>query len=591
MLKNEQLNSVDTRVLNTRGTCRRLRGATIALLIGLLAAEVRAGARAELGGGQTALLDDSGELYLEASPLRGEGLYAFARRFGGANEAARPISSANGGTRRLLAAKRYRVPFAVLLPEHQLRVVRALFLEDRITASGWEHVVATPRSDALEALADIAEWFTGSRGNATSLAARNGVGVGGLPVGTRVVVPMEMLSAHFRAGAPPAVPSGLSFGSDDLGEYAVYELRAGEALYSAVVVRFTGNVYADDVNELAREVARRSGIRDVTDIPIGYAVKIPLEVVLPEFLPADHPRRIDYEERRLASADVGALPRLSHLDGVTVILDAGHGGKDVGASKGAVWESIYVYDIMVRVKGLLEALTSATVVATTRDGATFEAEARDVLPFSRGHRVLTTPSYAIEDSAVSAHLRWYLANSVFRRAVARHGDPDKVLFLSIHADSLHPSLRGAMVYVPGAAYRGGSYGKSGSVYAARKEVRERPRVSFAAKDLRRSEGLSRQLADRLLAAFHSKNLPVHEYKPVRDKIIRNRRSYVPAVLRYNSVPAQVLFEVCNLANSEDRRLIQTQAYRQRVAEAIVEAVLAYYGYDPAAATQVVASGR
>ena len=30
-------------------------------------------------------------------------------------------------------------------------------------------------------------------------------------------------------------------------------------------------------------------------------------------------------------------------------------------------------------------------------------------------------------------------------------DPDRVLFLSLHADSRHSSLRGVMVYVPGAA--------------------------------------------------------------------------------------------------------------------------------------------
>src|SRR5256885_11217725 len=36
---------------------------------------------------------------------------------------------------------------------------------------------------------------------------------------------------------------------------------------------------------------------------------------------------------------------------------------------------------------------------------------------------------------------------------------EKVVFLSIHADSLHPSLRGAMIYIPGERYVQGSYEK------------------------------------------------------------------------------------------------------------------------------------
>ncbi len=51
--------------------------------------------------------------------------------------------------------------------------------------------------------------------------------------------------------------------------------------------------------------------------------------------------------------------------------------------------------------------------------------------------------------AVSVHLRWVLANHLFA-AFDRTGDSRKTLFISFHADSLHPSARGTMVYVPGA---------------------------------------------------------------------------------------------------------------------------------------------
>jgi N-acetylmuramoyl-L-alanine amidase len=41
----------------------------------------------------------------------------------------------------------------------------------------------------------------------------------------------------------------------------------------------------------------------------------------------------------------------------------------------------------------------------------------------------------------------------------------------------------------------------------------------------------------------------------------------------------MLLEVCNLNNEQDRKLLQTRAYRQKVSEAIVQGLLAYYGQD------------
>jgi N-acetylmuramoyl-L-alanine amidase len=39
----------------------------------------------------------------------------------------------------------------------------------------------------------------------------------------------------------------------------------------------------------------------------------------------------------------------------------------------------------------------------------------------------------------------------------------------------------------------------------------------------------------------------------------------------------MLLEVCNLNNDLDRKLLQTRAYRQHVAEAVLKGLLAYYG--------------
>ena len=243
-----------------------------------------------------------------------------------------------------------------------------------------------------------------------------------------------------------------------------------------------------------------------------------------------------------------------------------------------MWESVYAYDVMLRVKERLEAATAATVVPTVRDGDGFRRLERDVLPASRGHQVLTTPPYRIEDSTTGVHLRWYLANSVLARAAAAAGDPRKTVFVSLHFDSLHPSLRGAMTYVASAALSAGRYRKDGPVFAARQECRERPEVELALAERRQSEGLSRELAEEILASFRRHGLAVYPNQPLRDKIVRHRRPpFVPAVLRYNAVPAKVLLEIGNLANSQDRALIQTRAFRQRVADAVADAIVRYYG--------------
>jgi N-acetylmuramoyl-L-alanine amidase len=66
---------------------------------------------------------------------------------------------------------------------------------------------------------------------------------------------------------------------------------------------------------------------------------------------------------------------------------------------------------------------------------------------------------------------------------------------------------------------------------------------------------------------------------------------VPAVLRYNSVPAKALLEICNLANDQDRALIQTHTYRQQVAQAVVQGLLAYYGQTGAAGQLVAETAK
>ncbi|MFL6259420.1 MAG: N-acetylmuramoyl-L-alanine amidase [Thermoanaerobaculia bacterium] len=544
--------------------------------------------RAPLEDGLTATLSETHGINVEATPRRGEGAGVFAARLCGDAGLASRIAEANGGSAVLLAGTRYTVPFDLLSSELQLKAVQALFPGDHGEADGWVHKVRGLGPLRRESLWSLAVWFTGNGESFRAIREYNELHDDDVTRDVSVTVPSELLRPAFRSALPVAEKLYLlQYGSDKDGEYAVYRLRPHEALYSSVVVRFTGRVFAKDVNELAGKIARRSGIPDVTDIPIGYRVKIPFDYLQPEYLPEGHPKRKEYEEGLRQSARFSNQVKAKGLAGITIVLDAGHGGLDSGATLGGVWESLYVYDVAMRIKRLLEAQTAARVLVTTRDGDSFKVQEADVLPFSRGHAVLTTPPYPIADPKVGVNLRWYLANSLYRKAMQSDKDPDKVVFLSIHADSLHPSLRGLMAYVPAADMRDGSFSKGGGVYASRREVKESPTVSFPRQKRVESEGLSRELAKQVVAAFQGTGLPVHPFNPVRDRIIRDNSVWVPAVLRYNSIPAKILLEVCNLANDQDRALIQTRAFRQSIAQAVVQGLLAYYGQNSAPA-QVVA---
>jgi N-acetylmuramoyl-L-alanine amidase len=199
-----------------------------------------------------------------------------------------------------------------------------------------------------------------------------------------------------------------------------------------------------------------------------------------------------------------------------------------------------------------------------------------VLAGANDHYLQTTPAYDLDDAVVGVNLRWYLANSIFARAMKSGVPKEKVVFISIHADSLHPSLRGAMAYIPGERFVKGTYEKKDKVYLARAEVRERPVVRHSRDESLAAEGLSRDLAESIIDAFADAGLKVHPFNPVRDNVVRGGREWVPAVIRHNLVPTRLLLEVCNLGNTKDRTLIQTKKYRQQLADAIFAGMVGFF---------------
>jgi N-acetylmuramoyl-L-alanine amidase len=102
--------------------------------------------------------------------------------------------------------------------------------------------------------------------------------------------------------------------------------------------------------------------------------------------------------------------------------------------------------------------------------------------------------------------------------------------------------------------------------------------------------LSRQFAAALVDSFGAGGVAVHPYQPVRERIIRKGRSWIPAVLRCNIVPVEVLIEVANLSNAADSRRLADPSYRQKVADAYVDALRAYFSGDSTSPTHARRSG-
>lgn len=474
--------------------------------------------------------------------------------------------------------KRYIIPYSDLENKVKFAAIKKLFPNDYIKKKFWYHKV-TYRGENLYR---IAFWFTGTGKNYRYFKKSGKKSI--LKMGEWVTIPVSLLIKAFSSIVSTHRNGDLQgknlliFRTDKKGVYAIYSLKKGEALYSAVVMRFTGRVLAQEVNALALKIAIRSGISDVTNIPVNYKIKIPVKYLIPEFLPASDPKHISYLRNRHSSEKYSRKVSVKNLDGVRIIIDPGHGGRDPGAQGYYhIIEDELVYDLSCRIRRILLKNTKANVCFTNYDPITrYKSQNVTRFSFDSREKLLTTPPYRCGDTSISANLRWYLANSCFRHWLKRKHKSEDVVFISIHADALHPSATGTMLYIPAAELCPAHYQKKGAFYKKFKEVKEHPKVTFSKAMRFRSEAFSRNLAKSILFSLRKSHISIHSRKPIREHVYRKNHVWVPAVLKYNSVPAKILIETANLKNKKDCRRMSNPNFRETFAESVVNGIINYF---------------
>lgn len=564
--------------------------------------------RVTLEPGAVAAIMDGRVIALEVSPSTSKDSEAFLRKF-----LADPAA-----TKAYKNLKTAGIPFSRLNGPAQRRTLEALFPDDFVDESGWWHTVTYRGAKGVETLFGIAEWLTGRGTNYKEILAldQNASIEERLRLGDQILIPRAILSESMKAVTPghatPRMPrpatvdldelseegalleeiipvvhtEDLTYGEDSRGKYAEYRIKRGETLYSDVVVRFSDLSEHADIQDACEEIMKRSGIKDAASIKAGQRIRVPLDMLSDAYQPEGSAQRASYVAMRNEAKKLKTTEAAKGLKGVLVVLDPGHGGRDKGAmnTKLGLYEDELTYDIVARLKKLLETKSQAKVYVTMKDpDQGYEpTTAKRFLP-DEDEMVLVTPPYKTEDARIAATLRWYLANDIYRKALKAGQKESKSLFLSVHCDSLfNGKVRGSMVYVPGAAYRQAEETPAGEIYDRFAEARAQRTVKTTSQQRNRDEAFSLNFAGAVVNALNASKKPAIKVhgpgEPIRN-VIRQKggRAYVPAVLRNCMIPTKVLVETANLTNATDCANLADPAWRQGFAEALYKAITNHFG--------------
>ena len=213
-----------------------------------------------------------------------------------------------------------------------------------------------------------------------------------------------------------------------------------------------------------------------------------------------------------------------------IVIDAGHGGRDPGAQGPGYTEAGLTLDIALRLEKLLAKEPGVEVVLTRR----------------------TDEYVALQE----------------RTAIANREGAD--LFLSIHANaSRNRSARGVESYLLNFAST-----PDAAAVAARENASSTLTMSHL-NDLVKQIALNSKLDESRDLARHVQTAMVRKLRPSNQQIRDLGVKQAPFVVLVGASMPSVLVEVSFLSHKQEGRLLGTAAYRQRIAEALLDGVRRY----------------
>jgi len=193
-------------------------------------------------------------LVVKLKPLVGEGGYSLARRVLLSNFRNLKTIRKYSKTRRLYRNRFITFPLKVINGSIRSSALKAVFFKDKAGIGYWKHRVTF----AWETTSMIAGLFTKEGIKAGHLVRYNKMRNKGniLKKGDVIKIPWKWISPELSLRQVSLKPP-LKLKQDKLGKlYAHYQMKHGETLYSSVVIRFTGRLLNDEVNQVANKLLK-----------------------------------------------------------------------------------------------------------------------------------------------------------------------------------------------------------------------------------------------------------------------------------------------------------------------------------------------